>query len=70
MPMIDLYDKEGNVRWTSVLVFNSICSACSYVKHSSMPLRIIKKGDQPIYWVCNPEDAEWIRKQLGYEELK
>ncbi len=70
MPMIDLYDKDGNVKWISVFIFNSHSSASSYVKHSSVPLKIIKKGDLPVYWVCSPEDAEWAIKNCGYEEVK
>ena len=70
MPMIDLYDKDGNVRWISVFVFNSLSSAFSYVTHSSVPLKIIKKGDRPVYWVCNPEDAEWAIKNCEYEEVE
>jgi len=68
MPMIDLKDKDGNVRWISVLPFNSLILARSYVKNSSVPLRIIK-GEDPIYWVCNPEDAVWAKK-CGYKEVK
>ena len=68
MPMIDLKDKGGTVRWISVLPFNSLDLARSYVKNSSVPLRIIK-GEHPIYWVCNPEDADWAEK-CGYKEVK
>jgi len=68
MPMIDLKDKEGNVRWITVFPFNSLDSARSYVKNSSVPLKIIK-GTDPVYWVCNPEDAEWAIK-CGYKEVK
>lgn len=68
MPMIDLKDKDENVRWISVLPFNSLDLARSYVNHSSVPLRIVK-GEHPIYWVCNPEDADWAEK-CGYEEVK
>jgi hypothetical protein len=68
MPMIDLKDKDGNVRWISVFPFNSLVLAHSYVKNSSVPLRIMK-GEDPIYWVCNPEDAAWAKK-CGYKEVK
>ena len=68
MPMIDLQDNEGNVRWITVFPFNSLDTARSYVKHSSVPLRIIK-GNRPVYWVCSPEDAEWAIK-CGYIEVK
>jgi len=68
MPMIDLTDKNGNVKWISVFPFNSLDSARSYVKSSSVPLKIIK-GDNPVYWVCSPEDADWAIK-CGYEEIK
>jgi hypothetical protein len=68
MPMIDLRDTQGNVRWISVLPFNSLDLARSYVKNSSVPLRIIK-GEHPIYWVCNPEDADWA-ETCGYKEVK
>jgi hypothetical protein len=67
MPMIDLKDKDGNVRWISVFPFNSLDSARSYVKNSSVPLRIIK-GNQPVYWVCSPEDADWAIN-CGYQEI-
>jgi hypothetical protein len=68
MPMIELADQEGNVRWITVFPFNSLESARSYVKSSSVPLKIIK-SDKAVYWVCNPEDAEWALK-CGYEEVK
>ena len=68
MPMIDIKDKDGNVRWITVFPFNSLDLAHSYVKHSSVPLRIIR-SDSPIYWVCSPEDAEWAIK-CGYKEVK
>ena len=68
MPMIDLKDKDGNVRWISVLPFNSLDLARSYVKNSSVPLRILK-GEAPVYWVCNSEDADWAKK-CGYKEVK
>ena len=68
MPMIDLKDKDGNVRWITVFPFNSLDAARSYVKNSSVPLMIIKGAD-PIYWVCNPEDAEWATK-CGYKQVK
>ena len=66
--MIDLKDKDGNVRWITVFPFNSLDSARSYVKNSSVPLKIIK-GTDPVYWVSNPEDAEWATK-CGYKEVK
>ena len=68
MPMIDLKDEEGNVRWITVFPFNSLDSARSYVRNSTVPLKIIK-GDDPIYWVCNPEDARWAIK-CGYQEMQ
>jgi len=68
MPMIDLEDKDGNLRWVSVLPFNFLDLARSYVKKSSVPLRIIK-CEHPIYWVCNLEDAEWAKK-CGYKEVE
>ena len=68
MPMIDLKDQEGNVRWITVFPFNSLDSARSYVRNSTVPLKIIK-GDDPIYWVCNPEDAGWAIK-CGYQEMQ
>jgi hypothetical protein len=68
MPVIDLKDKDGTVKWISVFPFNSLDLARSYVKNSSVPLRIIK-GEQLIYWVCNPEDAAWAEK-CGYKEVK
>lgn len=69
MPMIDLEDKDGNVKWISVLPFNNLALARSYVKNSSAPLRIIKEGEHAIYWVCSPEDALWA-KNCGYKEVK
>ena len=68
MPMIDLQDSEGNSRWISVFPFNSLELARSYVKNSSVPLKIMK-GERPVYWVCSPEDAEWARK-CGFEEIE
>ena len=68
MPMIDLQDGKGNVRWINVLTFTSLELARSYVKNSSVPLRIVK-GNPPTYWVCNPEDAAWAVK-CGYEEVR
>jgi hypothetical protein len=68
MPMIDLSDKHGNTRWISVLPFSSLDLARSYVKNSSVALRIIK-AEQPVYWVCNTEDAEWAKK-CGHKEVK
>ncbi|MEA3361348.1 MAG: hypothetical protein U9R17_18345 [Thermodesulfobacteriota bacterium] len=68
MPMIDLKDKHGNVQWISVLPFNSLDLARSYVNNSSVPLRIVK-GEHPVYWVCNIKDAEWAEK-CGYKEVK
>ncbi len=67
MPMIDLKDKDGNVRWITVFPFNSLDSARSYVKNSSVPLKIIK-GSETVYWVCNPEDAKWAT-QCGYKQV-
>ena len=29
----------------------------------------IVKGDRPIYWVCNPEDAAWAL-ECGYQEVQ
>ena len=66
--MIDLRDKQGNVRWINVLPFNSLDLARSYVKNSSVPLRIIQ-GKQPIYWVCSTEDSDWAKK-CGYKEVE
>ncbi len=68
MPMIDIKDKDGNVRWISVFPFNSLDSARSYVKNSSVPLKVIK-GEDSVYWVCSAEDAQWAIK-CGYEEMK
>lgn len=65
--MIELQDKDGNVRWISVFPFNSLELARSYVKHSSAPLRIVK-GNSPVYWVCNSEDADWAIT-CGYKEV-
>ena len=67
MPMIELSDPQGHVRWITVFPFNSLESARSYVKNSSMPLKIIK-SDQPVFWVCNLEDAQWALK-CGFEEV-
>jgi len=61
MPMIELEDKDGNIRWITVLPFNDLSS--------SGGLRIVKKGEDPIYWVCNPEDAAWAKK-CGCKEVK
>jgi hypothetical protein len=66
--MIELQDKEGNVRWISVFPFNTLELAHSYVKNSSVPLKIVK-GETPVYWVCSPEDAEWAKK-CGYKEVE
>ena len=68
MPMVDLKNEAGEVRWISVFPFNSLDSARSYVKNSSVSLKIIK-GDDSVYWVCNPADAEWAVK-CGYKEVK
>ena len=68
MPMIDLKDKDGNVRWITVFPVNTLDSARSYVKSSSIPLKIIKSTGT-VYWVCNPEDAEWAIK-CGYEAVE
>ena len=68
MPMIDLRDDKGKVRWINVLTFGSLELARSYVKNSSVPLKIVK-GGPPTYWVCNPEDAAWAVK-CGYKEVK
>jgi hypothetical protein len=67
MPMIEIKDKEGNVRWISVFPFNSLESAQLYVKNSSVPLDIVK-GAGSVYWVCSPEDAQWALK-CGYEGI-
>lgn len=68
MPMIDLRDAKGNTRWISVFPFSSLELARSYVKNSSVPLRIVK-GDAPVYWVCSPEDAEWAIA-CGYQVIE
>ena len=68
MPMIDLKDKDGNVRWIHVFPFSSLDLARSYVNNSSVPLRIVK-GDYPVYWVCNTEDGDWAIR-CGYKEVK
>ncbi len=68
MPMIDLQDDKGKVRWINVLPFSSLELARSYVKNSTVALRIVK-GDPPTYWVCSPEDAAWAVR-CGYEALK
>ena len=67
MPMIELSDAQGNVRWITVFPFNTLESARSYVNNSSIPLKIIK-GNLPVYWVCNLEDAQWAIK-CGSEEV-
>jgi hypothetical protein len=67
MPMIDLKDKEGKVRWINVFPFSSLELARSYVQQSSVPLKIVK-GDKPVYWVCSPEDAAWA-VDCGYREI-
>jgi hypothetical protein len=67
MPMIELTDKEGNTRLITVFPFNSLELARSYVANSSVVLKIIQ-GDLPVYWVCNPEDAEWA-VTCGYQEV-
>ena len=67
MPMIELSDAQGNVRWITVLPFHRLDSARSYLKNSSIPLKIIK-SDRSIFWVCNLEDAQWAIK-CGYEEV-
>ena len=67
MPMIDLKDKKGNVRWITVFPFNSLELAQSYVKRSSPPLKIVKGGDR-VYWVLNSEDAEWAVR-CGYQQI-
>ena len=66
--MIELADVKGNVRWITVFPFNKLDSARSYVKNSSVPLKIIK-SDKSVYWVCNREDAEWAI-HCGFEEVK
>ncbi|MGD8961893.1 MAG: hypothetical protein PVH43_05230 [Desulfobacterales bacterium] len=68
MPMIELADKDGNTRWITVFPFNSLEAARSYVAKSSVALKIVK-GDQPVYWVCNPEDAAWAL-ECGYQEVQ
>jgi hypothetical protein len=65
--MIELSDAQGHVRWITVLPFNSLEAARTYVKNSSIPLKVIK-GDQSVFWVCNLEDAQWALK-CGYEEV-
>ena len=67
MPMIELSDPQGNVRWITVFPFNALESARSYVKNSSIPLKIVK-GNHSVYWVCNPKDAQWAIN-CGYEEV-
>ena len=67
MPMIELSDPKGNVRWITVFPFNTLESARSYVKNSSIPLKIVK-GNLSVYWVCNPEDAQWAIN-CGYEKV-
>lgn len=67
MPMIELSDPQGNVKWITVFPFNTLESARSYVKNSSSPLKIVK-GNHSVYWVCNPEDAQWAIN-CGYEEI-
>ena len=67
MPMIELSDAQGNLKWITVFPFNSLEAARSYVKNSSIPLKIIK-SDQSIFWVCNLEDARWAQK-CGYEDV-
>jgi hypothetical protein len=66
--MIELADKEGNTRWITVFPFNSLEAARTYVAKSSVGLKIVK-GDRPVYWVCNPEDAAWAL-ECGYQEVK
>ena len=68
MPMIELADKNGNTRWITVFPFNSLEAARSYVANSSVALKIVK-GDQPVYWVCSPEDAAWAL-ECGYQEVQ
>jgi hypothetical protein len=66
--MIELKNTKGNTRWISVFPFNSLELARSYVKKSSVPLRIVK-GGAPVYWVCSPEDAEWAI-ECGYQAIE
>lgn len=67
MPMIDLKDETGNVRWITVFPFTSLELARSYVKNSSRPMKIVKSGDR-VFWVLNTEDADWAVK-CGYQEI-
>ncbi|MGD2126828.1 MAG: hypothetical protein PVG99_12160 [Desulfobacteraceae bacterium] len=68
MPMIDLKNNDGKVRWINVFPFSSLELARSYVKNSSVPLKIVK-GAHPVYWVCSPEDAAWAVR-CGYKEVQ
>lgn len=67
MPMINLKDKQGNIKWISVMPFRSLKAARLYVRKSLVTLRIIKGGEH-IFWVCEPNDADWAVKN-GYKEL-
>ena len=68
MPMIELQNTEGKTRWISVFPFRSLELARSYVKKSTVPLKIVH-GDGPYYWVCSPEDAAWA-VACGYSAVK
>ena len=68
MPMVELKNSGGNTRWITVFPFRSLEAARSYVKKSSVPLKIVK-GDAPVYWVCSLEDAEWAAG-CGYETVE
>jgi hypothetical protein len=65
--MIELKNSSENTRWITVFPFRSLEAARSYVKKSSVPLKIVK-GDAPVYWVCSLEDAEWAAA-CGYEAI-
>ncbi len=66
MPIIDLKDSKGDVRWIHVMPFHTLEAARSYVRHSLDPFRIIRVNEN-LFWVCQPEDAEWA-VQCGYKE--
>ncbi len=68
MPMINLKDKQGNMKWISVIPFRSLKAARLYVRKSLVVLRIIKGGEH-LFWVCEPEAADWAVIN-GYKELK
>lgn len=68
MPMINLKDKQGNMKWIYVMPFRSLKAARLYAMKSLTNLRIIKAGEH-IFWLCEPQDADWAVKN-GYKELK